>query len=52
MSSHALLFNEKEKDKFIDDMDNENDKIMDNMEKEISRKMEFSFDYTSATYED
>ena len=26
--------------------------IIDDVEEEISRKMKFSFDYTSATYED
>jgi len=43
---------EKEKEKFIDNIDDENEKIIDEVEEEISRKMKFSFDYTSPTYED
>lgn len=44
--------NEREKSRFIDNMELENDKIIDDVEEEISRKMKFSFDYTSPTYED
>jgi len=44
--------NEKEKEKFIDTINDENEKIIDEVEEEISRKMKFSFDYTSPTYED
>lgn len=44
--------NERQKNKFIDAIDNENDKIIDEVDEEISRKMKFAFDYTSPTYED
>ena len=43
---------EKEKNKFINYIEIENEKIIDEVEEEISRKMKFSFDYTSPTYED
>ena len=43
---------EKEKNKFITDIEDENEKVIDEVEEEISRKMKFSFDYTSPTYED
>lgn len=43
---------EKEKNKFIRDIEIENEKIMDEVDEEISRKMKFGFDYTSPTYED
>lgn len=44
--------NEREKNRFLENMEAENDKIIDDVEEEISRKMKFSFDYTSPTYED
>lgn len=43
---------EKEKNKFIANIEDETEKIIDEVEEEISRKMKFSFDYTSPTYED
>lgn len=43
---------EKEKNKFIMNIENENDKIIDEVDEEIGRKMKFAFDYTSPTYED
>lgn len=46
------LKNEKEKDRFISHIENESDEIIDDVQEEISRKMKFSFDYTSPTYED
>lgn len=44
--------NEKEKDRFISHLEHENDEIIDDVQEEISRKMKFSFDYTSPTHED
>lgn len=43
---------EREKNKFITNIENQNDAIIDEVDEEISRKMKFSFDYTSPTYED
>ena len=43
---------EKQKNKFIDNIDSENEKIIDDVDEEIGRKMKFAFDYTSPTYED
>lgn len=43
---------EKEKNKFINDIENINEKIIDEVDEEIGRKMKFAFDYTSPTYED
>ncbi|HQS65885.1 MAG TPA: hypothetical protein PLM93_01705 [Sulfuricurvum sp.] len=43
---------ERQKNKFIADIEDKNDAIIDEVDEEISRKMKFSFDYTSPTYED
>ncbi|QOY54223.1 hypothetical protein HUE87_10110 [Candidatus Sulfurimonas marisnigri] len=43
---------EKEKNKFISDVENETEKIIDEVDEEIGRKMKFAFDYTSPTHED
>lgn len=43
---------EKQKNRFINAIDDENEKIIDDVDEEISRKMKFGFDYTSPTYED
>lgn len=43
---------EKQKNKFITNIDDENEKIIDEVDEEIGRKMKFGFDYTSPTYED
>lgn len=43
---------EKEQKNFIAYLEHESDAIIDDVEEEISRKMKFSFDYTSPTYED
>jgi len=43
---------EKEKDRFISNIEDETERTIDEVEEEISRKMKFSFDYTSPTYED
>lgn len=43
---------EKQKNKFIADIDDKNDAIIDEVDEEIGRKMKFAFDYTSPTYED
>lgn len=43
---------EKEKNKFINKIEDESEKIIDEVDAEIARKMKFGFDYTSPTYED
>lgn len=43
---------EKQKNRFINAIEDENEKIIDDVDEEIGRKMKFSFDYTSPTYED
>ena len=43
---------EKQKDRFITAIEDENETIIDDVDEEIGRKMKFSFDYTSPTYED
>ena len=43
---------EKEKNKFIKNIEDENERIIDEVDEEIGRKMKFAFDYTSPTYED
>ena len=43
---------ERQKNRFVDAIDDENEKIIDDVDEEISRKMKFGFDYTSPTYED
>ena len=44
--------NEREKNRFIENIENATEEIIDQIDEEISQKMKFGFDYTSPTYED
>ncbi|QOP43567.1 hypothetical protein FJR45_06210 [Sulfurimonas sediminis] len=47
-----LFKHEKEKNRFIENIENVTEEIIDQIDEEISQKMKFGFDYTSPTYED
>ena len=48
---HSFI-TQRQKEKFVDAIEAENENIIDEVDEEIGRKMKFSFDYTSPTYED
>lgn len=44
--------NEREKNRFVQNIENATEEVIDQIDEEISQKMKFGFDYTSPTYED
>ncbi len=44
--------NERAKERFITNIENEADKMIDEVSEELSQKTKFGFEYTSPTYED